>query len=170
MDYTKEQLIAQLQLERHPSEGGYFRRTYESNQTLAIENSTRLSMSAIYYMLTDDSPIGILHKNKSDILHCYQLGSPIHYWIISPSGKVTEHIVGPHLNQGHQLQLIVKGGYWKTAQLMQEKQTSHNYSLITEAVTPSFEYEDNTIATTLDILGLSKEWQTKLKAFIHQKQ
>lgn len=168
MHHTKDTLISQLLLERHPTEGGYFRRTYESDYSLCVDDKARLSMSAIYYMLTDDSPRGCLHKNRSDILHCYQLGAPIRYWVVCPDGIVSEHILGPNICQDEQLQLVVKAGHWKVSQLLQQKEQAVNYGLITEAVTPGFEYSDNTIArSVLDIPYLSEKWKIKLQPFIH---
>ena len=86
--------------------------------------------------------MGYLHRNNSDIIHFYHLGSPIKYLIISPDGKIEEQILGPDIANGELPQLVVKGGDWKASQLC-----SGEYSLISEAVAPGFEYEDNEIAT-----------------------
>jgi len=61
---TKEDVIEKLGLALHPSEGGYFRRTYASDLNFKEGNYDRKLLTLIYYMLTSDSPIGYLHKNK----------------------------------------------------------------------------------------------------------
>lgn len=94
-------------------------------------------------MLTSDDPHGYLHKNKSDIIHFHHLGSAIKYLIISPEGKIKEQILGPDIINGQLPQLVVNGGDWKVSQLC-----SGEYGLISEAVAPGFEYEDNEIATS----------------------
>ena len=99
-------------------------------------------MSSIYYLLTDDSPIGYFHQNHSDIIHYFHAGSPIEYSLISPEGVLTKHILGPDLSQGQQFQLAVKGGYWKASKLL-----AGPYGLISEAVCPGFEYADMKIAS-----------------------
>ena len=90
----KQSLIQSLNLTPH-IEGGYFTRTYQS----PIENDTRPLMTSIFYMLTSDRPIGHFHKNKSDIMHYFHLGSPMTYLTISPEGileKNTKYIfLGP---------------------------------------------------------------------------
>lgn len=141
----KETLIKALELTEHPFEQGYFRRTYESKLVYENSGEQRRLLSSIYYLLTEDSPIGCLHKNRSDIIHYFHLGAPIKYFIISESGELRQEIMGPDILAGHKLQLLVKGGEWKASQLI-----GGEYGLISEAVSPGFEYQDNQIATRED--------------------
>ena len=134
---TKTQIIESLGLEPHPMEGGYFRRTYESSQTIG----SRKLLTSIYYLLSDDSPIGYMHRNKSDILHFHHSGSSIKYLLISDDGTVEEHLLGSNLEEGEKPQLLVKGGVWKIS-ILQEG----SYGLLSEAVCPGFEYADNELA------------------------
>ena len=78
---NKMSLIKDLDLKQH-IEGGYFARTYESDKYIDDHEL----LTSIYYMLTNDSPVGHFHKNKSDIVHYFHLGSPIKYLTISPDG------------------------------------------------------------------------------------
>jgi len=127
----KHEIIQLLGLKQHV-EGGYFRRTYQSPSN---------KMSSIYYMLTDDSPIGFLHKNKSDIIHYHHAGSALRYILLFPDGRLEDKILGANLAEGHLLQLTVNGGCWKATQLLDGE-----YGLISEAVSPGFEYSDMQIA------------------------
>jgi len=127
----KHEIIHLLDLKPHV-EGGYFTRTYQSPSN---------KMSSIYYMLTDDSPIGFLHKNKSDIIHYYHAGSALRYILLFPDGRLEEKILGVNLADGQLLQLTVSGGCWKATQLLDGE-----YGLISEAVSPGFEYSDMQIA------------------------
>jgi len=139
---NKQQLIEKLSLEHH-IEGGYFSRTYHSDLTVAVPYDTkpRRLLSSIYYMLTDDRPVGLLHKNKSDIIHYFQGGSPLIYIIITPDGKLHKKVLGADLDKGQQLQLVVRGGYWKATELV-----AGEFGLVSEAVSPGFEYEDMELA------------------------
>lgn len=138
-----EQLIQQLQLQKHPLEGGYFRRTYQSPHIYHADDSKnqRYCATAIYYLLTKDEPVGFLHRNRSDILHCYHLGDPAEYILIKEDGSVTRQILGPDIRAGQCLQLLVEGGVWKASRLL-----GHDYSLISEVVVPGFDYADNELA------------------------
>lgn len=139
---NKQQLIEKLSLEPH-IEGGYFARTYRSELKTGIlsDAKPRCLLSSIFYMLTDDSPIGHLHKNKSDIIHYFHGGSPLTYFIIHPDGNLERAVLGSDLDKGQQLQLIVRGGCWKATEL-----ETGEFGLISEAVAPGFEYEDMELA------------------------
>ena len=144
-----QQLIESLDLAPHP-EGGYFRRSYQSSVTADIgpQGATRHLLTSIYYLLTRDSSIGSLHVNRSDILHFYQGGAPIRYTFVSPEGKLAQTILGNDLSKGHQLQLLVPGGWWKASELLAGE---FDYGLVSEAVSPGFEYEDMRFITKADI-------------------
>lgn len=135
---NKQTLIDQLNLAEH-IEGGYFARTYQSQ----LKADDRALMSSIFYMLTDDSPIGHFHMNTSDILHYFHLGAPITYLTISPTGELESFILGPDLTAGHVLQKVVKGGYWKASHLKVGE-----FGLLSEAVSPGFDYQDMRIASS----------------------
>jgi hypothetical protein len=139
---NKRQLIEKLSLEPH-IEGGYFCRTYSSDLKTDIADGSkpRCLLSSIFYMLTDDSPIGHLHKNKSDIIHYFHGGSPLTYLILHPDGHLETKILGDDLDNGQQLQLIVKGGCWKATEL-----AAGEFGLISEAVSPGFDYDDMELA------------------------
>lgn len=149
------ELITALQLSPHV-EGGYYRRIYThpcsvagtdtkgsaSSQEQPCRSSQRPLMSSIYYLLSRDRPIGHLHRNRSDILHFFLQGAPLHYTLLWPDGRLQHIILGHRIDQGEQQSLLVPGGVWKASQLV-----AGEYGLIAEAVCPGFVYEDMTLAT-----------------------
>lgn len=141
MSLTKQQIIDQLQLEQH-IEGGYFRRTFAAEQRSPIETERgpRLTLSSIFYLLSDDAPIGHWHLNQSDIVHYYHAGNPIDYYLINEAGNLKQVTLGHDLLAGHQLQLVVTGGTWKASHLKEG-----DYGLISEAVAPGFDFADMTL-------------------------
>ncbi len=134
---TKDELIAHLQLEPH-IEGGWFRRIHTAPLNITTAHGERAAMSSIHYLLTDDSPIGHLHRNRADILHYWQLGSAVRYWLIDPAGAMSCVVLGPNLRAGQQLQLLVPGGCWKASEL-----PGGEYGLVAEAVCPGFDFADH---------------------------
>ena len=157
---NKQQLITTLVLEPHV-EGGYFRRTYQSGFRADLAVGERPLLSSIYYLLTDDSPIGYLHRNKSDIMHFFHIGSPLTYLIVHPDGRLETKILGADIAQGQQLQLLVKGGCWKASAL-----ESGEFGLLSEAVAPGFEYEDMELATQERIQSLFPQLFDRLAKYI----
>ena len=142
----KAQIITDLGLEPH-DEGGYFRRTYTSSNTSSDSELAgslqRPAMSSIYYLLTSDSPVGRLHRNRSDIMHYWHCGHPVNYWLLFEDGSLEQHTLGPDLAAGQRPQLLVRAGVWKATELM-----GGEFGLLSEAVCPGFEYADRELATS----------------------
>jgi len=148
MNTTKpsaEDVAKALNLSGH-LEGGFFRRTYQADDyaKLSTDKGERFILTSIFYMLTSQSPIGHFHLNKSDIVHYYHMGDPIRYTLIYPDGKLEQVIMGSDVTKGELLQLTVKGGIWKSSELLNGE---HGYGLISEAVSPGFDYADMTLGT-----------------------
>lgn len=142
---SAEEVAKALNLSGH-LEGGFFRRTYQADDygMLATDKGERFILTSIFYMLTTQSPIGHFHLNKSDIVHYYHLGDPIRYTMIYPDGSKEQVIMGSDVSKGELLQLTVKGGVWKASELLPGE---HGYGLISEAVSPGFDYADMTLGT-----------------------
>ena len=81
-------LIQALDLQSHV-EGGYFRRTYQADhrEMLDTVGGPRYLMTSIYYLLTEQSPVGQFHFNHSDIVHFFHLGDPIEYSMIHAEAR-----------------------------------------------------------------------------------
>lgn len=133
-------VLKALDLEAH-IEGGYFRRTYQSDHRASLETSAgpRYLMTSIFYLLTLESPVGRFHFNQSDILHYFHLGDAIEYSLIYPDGSLQTLVMGSDILAGQHLQLHVPGGIWKASRLLSGP---HGLGLISEAVSPGFDFAD----------------------------
>lgn len=140
MTIAKDGFIRALGLRPHVAEGGYYTERYRSGQWLLQDG--RAAMDTIYYMLTDDSPIGHFHKNISDIVHFFHAGSSLRYTTIGPDGRVESFTLGANLGDGEELQRVVPGGHWKASELI-----SGEFGLISEAIVPAFVDENRVIGS-----------------------
>lgn len=97
----KHNLIQKLSLQRHP-EGGYYSEIYRSGMMIETDRvgQQRSAMTSIYYLLTDDSPIDYFHLNKSDIMHYFQMGSSVTYFLILPNKTLQKCKLGLDLDNG----------------------------------------------------------------------
>ena len=156
------EVVSYLQLERH-IEGGFFRRTYEAENLPRIitPDGERLSMTSIYYLLSAKSPVGHFHLNKSDIVHYFHMGEPVEYFLIHPDGHLERHIMGTDLKAGEKLQLVVPGGIWKASRILSSNKT--DYSLISEAVTPGFDYEDMSLGIREELASQFPQHKTIIR-------
>lgn len=162
---STEALIKALNLEQHV-EGGYYRRTYQSDHRDMVNTGggERFLLTSIYYLLTNKSPIGHWHKNQSDILHFFHLGEPITYYLIHPDGSLETVVMGSDPTKGQQLQLLVKGGTWKASHLRQGE-----FGLISEAVSPGFDFADMQLGSRQVLLEQFPQHQELIQQFTREK-
>ncbi|MDP3158039.1 MAG: cupin domain-containing protein [Archangium sp.] len=127
-----DQLIADYQLAPHP-EGGYFRETYRSKQTLA--GSGRSLSTAIYYLL----PAGqrsLLHRIGADEVWHFYRGDPLLVIELQPGAAAKVTRLGRE--RGELLQYVVPAGTWFGAL----PAPGSRYSLVGCTVSPGFEFSD----------------------------
>ena len=161
---NKNDLITTLSLIEHV-EGGYFCETYRSDLKIKTnrEGSERTQLTSIYYMLSDDRPIGYFHRNESDIIHYFHAGSSLKYLIIHPDGNLERVTLGFDIHKGDLPQLIVPGGCWK-ATVLEEGE----FALLGEAVAPGFDYRDMEIAKPDDFCSNFPDLWNELKLYVKQ--
>ena len=162
---TASELAEHLGLDGHV-EGGFFRRTYASDYALlTADDRKRLSMSSIFYLLAAESPIGHFHLNQSDIVHYFHLGDPITYYLLHPTGELTTVVMGSDIRNGQVLQLTVPGGVWKASEIPSDG--PHGFGLISEAVTPGFEYDDMTLGYREQMLRFFPQHEELIQRLSH---
>lgn len=140
---TAEELIALLQLQPHPKEGGYFRETYRSSERHAAASlparygADRSYSTAIYYLLTPTT-FSAMHRVASDEIFHFYLGGPVRMLQLSPDGQGRTLVLGPDLKAGQQLQVVVPKGTWQGSSL----EPGSAFALFGCTVAPGFEYAD----------------------------
>lgn len=140
---NKHTIMKQFSMIKH-IEGGYFTESHRSHMLIETDrqDKKRSVLSSIYYMLTDDSPIGYFHKNTSDIVHYFHGGHALTYFIIDENGQLKKMKLGSNILANEQLQFVVKGGCWKATMLEEGE-----FGLLGEAVAPGFDYKDMEVGT-----------------------
>ncbi len=135
---TANEIIEKLQLEEHPTEGGYFRETYRSKETIEkTEHGLRSVSTAIYFLLTPEtfSEMHMLHIDE--IFHFY-CGDPVEMLHLYPDGSGKTLLFGNDINAGMSPQVIVYGGIWQGARLA----PGGKFALMGTTVAPGFEFRD----------------------------
>jgi hypothetical protein len=157
-----EEIIKALQLEKH-CEGGYYHRTYCSNlQCKSVSGKPRNTMSSIYYLVTSESKFSALAVNESDLILYHHQGDPMKIIFFDPSSQaIYSRVLGQDIEKRQTPQVVCPGGIWKAYDLM-----GGQYCLASEAVSPSFEYEDMKLITMEDLETLSSELHTTLAEYI----
>jgi uncharacterized protein len=126
-----------LKLEPHPVEGGWYRRTYTSEVSVALLRGVRPYGTAIYYLL-EEGTFSEMHMLASDEMFHFYLGDPVEMLQLLPSGESRVVTLGPDLAAGQQVQLTVPAGVWQGACLKEPGKVA----LLGCTVTPGFDFAD----------------------------
>jgi predicted cupin superfamily sugar epimerase len=138
-----QQLINELELQAHP-EGGYYKETYRSAQTL--DGQDRQLLTSIYFLLTAEN-VSRFHRIKSDELWYFHAGSPLIVHTLSERGHEQHHL-GLDLSKGQQPFLwIPKDTIFGSSILDAE-----GYALVSCAVAPGFDFRDFELFTAEQLL------------------
>jgi predicted cupin superfamily sugar epimerase len=151
-------------------EGGYYRRTYESEEMLAPGalgarySGLRHTGTAIYYLL-EPGTFSEIHRLKSDEIFHFYLGDAVEMLQLSPPrrnvsgsaepeddpGMAERIILGNDLAQGQTPQVLAPKGVWQGSRLL----AGGSFALLGCTVSPGFEREDYEAA---DRYTLTRQW------------
>ncbi len=134
---TASQIKALLNLEPHPIEGGSFRQTYVSAGTVDLPRGRRTQGTAIYYLL-EAGTFSEMHVLASDEIFHFYLGDPVEMLQLHPDGSSELFTLGPDLQAGQHVQLVVPAGVWQGTRLI----GNGKLALLGCTVTPGFDYAD----------------------------
>lgn len=134
---TADQIKKLLNLDPHPVEGGYFRRTFTSAANLDLPRGTRPQGTAIYYLL-EAGAFSELHMLDSDEMFHFYLGDPVEMLQLYPDGRSAVLTLGQDLAAGQQVQLLVPAGVWQGTRLTGDGKMA----LLGCTVVPGFNYAD----------------------------
>lgn len=136
-DVNASEIKTLLKLEPHPVEGGSFRRTYTSKQTVELPRGTRPAGTAIYYLL-EPGTFSEMHVLESDEIFHFYLGDPVEMLQLYPDGRSAVFTLGPDLAAGQHVQLVVPAGVWQGTRLIGDGKVA----LLGCTVTPGFDFAD----------------------------
>lgn len=142
---TARQLIEHLKLVPLPVEGGYFRQTYRSEETLARSalpgryGSERAFGTAIYYLLSDELDcFSALHRLPTEEVYHFYLGNPVELLLLQADGRSARVELGQDLLAGQRVQFVVPRGVWQGSRL----QAGGQWALLGTTMAPGYDPSD----------------------------
>jgi uncharacterized protein len=139
---TAQEIKALLRLEPHPVEGGFYRRTYTSDVSVALLRGVRPYGTAIYYLL-EAGTFSEIHVLASDEIFHFYLGDPVEMLQLHPNGDSKVLTLGPDLAAGQHVQVVVPAGVWQGTRMIGDGKVA----LLGCTVTPGFDFADYRNAT-----------------------
>jgi predicted cupin superfamily sugar epimerase len=124
--------IGELGLVPHP-EGGYFRETYRSPQSIVTPRGGRAALTCIYFLLTSEA-FSAFHRIASDEAWHFYRGDPLAIEILHPDGTHERR----ELSETGDRQTVVPAG----AAFASHVETPGGYALVGCDVAPGFDFAD----------------------------
>lgn len=157
MKTSPKALKDQLGLQPLTAEGGFYKRSYESNRLITIDKDgdpqKRHLATAIYYLLEADEKSVFHHLSSDEMWHFY-LGDPLTIAEITPDGDCSQTILSNQLEQ-HQLpqHLVPAGNHFGA--YIQDAHKQHGFSLVGCTVFPGFDFADFEVSSKEQLLELA---------------
>ncbi len=145
---TADAIKELLRLIPHPIEGGSYRRTYTSQGTVDLARGQRAMGTAIYYLL-EPGTFSEMHVLDSDEIFHFYLGDPVEMLQLYPDGRSALFTLGPDLQAGQHVQLVVPAGVWQGTRLIGNGQVA----LMGCTVTPGFDFADYRNAAAEELIA-----------------
>jgi predicted cupin superfamily sugar epimerase len=136
---TADEVKNLLGLMPHPREGGWYVRTYEAAEFVAVNEryeGPRRTGTAIYYLL-EPGTFSEMHVLQSDEIFHHYAGGAVEMLQLWPDGTSKRVVIGKDLSAGEQPQVVVEHGVWQGACLLNGK-----WALLGCTVSPGFEFAD----------------------------
>src|SRR5215211_827028 len=121
-DLTAAEICSLLNLEPNATCGSV-RVSFVSQQSIAAGGlpapfaEGRPLGSALYFLVTPDSPVR-LHRIRNEQLYHYYLGDSLEVFMLHADGRSERAIVGPDIRGGELLQLRIPGDTFHTARVI----------------------------------------------------
>ena len=156
-------IITSFGLEPHV-EGGWFRRTFQSDQQLnknSLTNcftGTRYVTTSIIYLLPKGEFSAFHSLLQYETWHFYS-GDPIIVHWFNDQGILESQILGTNYEKGEIPQLTIKPNTYFAAELAPKSE----YAFVGCTVSPGFDYEDFTLAKRKALLQLYPDYAPIIK-------
>lgn len=141
-------LVNRLNLLPHP-EGGFYKETFRSAEGIETEQGERNLCTSIFFLLTSEN-VSRFHRIKSDELWYFHEGSSLTIHTLGESGYESLSLGLPDSGYDCLPQQLVKANTIFGSTVDQ----SENYSLVSCAVAPGFNFRDFELFEAKDLLPI----------------
>jgi hypothetical protein len=156
---TAKELIDKLQLLPHP-EGGWYRETYRSEETMTNKNGAQRNVcTAIYFLLVGKNK-SHFHRIESDETWFFHNGEPLEIVMIE-GGKMRSVLLGNDISNEEIPQFTVPAKTWFAAKI----KSGIGYSLVSCTVAPGFDFSDFELAERQKLIKELPELEAVIREF-----
>jgi len=153
MTKTAQTYIQTLQLLPHP-EGGFYRETYRSPQTVTVARAAddlqvpRSASTGIYFLL-ERGNFSAFHHIRSDEMWHFYAGQALEVLELADNGHLRCTRLGPDMALGEVFQHLVPANTWFASRVA----AGGAFSLVGCTVAPGFDFADFEMADRMALLA-----------------
>jgi predicted cupin superfamily sugar epimerase len=151
---TADEVKKILGLQPHPREGGWFVRTWESEEFVEAASfddgrydGARRTSTAIYYLL-EPGTFSEMHVLESDEIFHHYMGGAVEMLQLFADGRSERVVIGKNLAAGERPQHVVRRGVWQGSRLA----VNEGWALLGCTVSPGFEFVDYRDASYAELM------------------
>lgn len=150
---TAQDIIRFFNLTPHPEEGGYYRETYRSDETIPMEAlpgryaCPKAFGTAIYFLLTHDT-CSRLHRLPTDEIFHFYLGDPVLMVNLYPDMSSRVITLGSDIRRGDHVQIVIPRGTWLGTCLHE----GGRFALMGTTMAPGFDFTDYEAGERCDLI------------------
>lgn len=134
------QLIEKLELLPHP-EGGWYRETYRSAETMTTKNGAKRNVCTAIYFLLEGKDKSHFHRIDSDETWFFHSGEALEIVMIE-GGNLRKVLLGNDILKGEMPQFTIAAKTWFAASI----KSGIGFSLVSCTVAPGFDFADFELA------------------------
>jgi predicted cupin superfamily sugar epimerase len=159
---TADEVKKILGLQLHPREGGWFVRTWESEEFVAAScfedgryDGARRTSTAIYYLL-EPGTFSEMHRLQSDEVFHHYMGGAVEMLQLFADGSSQRVVIGKDLEAGERPQHVVRRAVWQGSRLLNSgagQSAQEGWALLGCTVSPGFEFADYEDASAADLIA-----------------
>jgi predicted cupin superfamily sugar epimerase len=152
-----ERLRQFYNLEPLPVEGGLFKQTYLSAESIDSRclperycESHPYGTATLYLLNTDPDCFSAMHHLPTDEVYHFYMGDPVEMLLLYPDGHSQHVVLGQDVFAGQKVQFVAPRGVWQGSHLLD----GGNYALIGTTMAPGYVDSDYTGGTREDLTRL----------------
>ena len=153
MTSIAQSYIQALQLQPHP-EGGFFRESYRSEQTMQAPapggGSVQRNVCTAIYFLLEAGNFSAFHRIKSDEIWHFYAGQALEVLELLPDGELCCTRLGSDILRGEIPQYVVPADTWFASRVVD----GGTFSLVGCTVAPGFDFADFQLARRQELLEI----------------
>ncbi len=153
---SPQELIEFLGLEPLLPEGGMYRQTYRSAESIPQAclperyQGDKPAGTAIYFLLDAERfPFSVLHRLPTDEIYHFYLGDPVEMLLLYPESGSERVALGQDILGGQRVQFVAPRGVWQGAYLLPES----SFALMGTTMAPGFTEDDYEMPSRTGLLA-----------------